>query len=128
MSSSAARERWRNKRTEQINKFAADNVLRLHYLNNGYQIRVEGLVDFYPTNGRYCILQTGERGDFDTFEDMRQIMLKALPPLPRVTVTNTNTGCVDEVATTLANHILSKPEARLSVWQKIRRAIRRGKI
>lgn len=53
--------------------------LSLNPMNNGYQLRVEGLVDFYPVNGRYCILQSGERGDWSDDHDLRQIMLKAIP-------------------------------------------------
>lgn len=79
MSSATARQRWRDKRTAQVQKFCRDYDMSLNPMNNGYQLRVENLVDFYPTNGRYCILQSGERGDFDTFKDMKAIMLRALP-------------------------------------------------
>lgn len=79
MSSSAARDRSRRARTQEINNFAHIYDLSVNPMNNGYQLRVEGLVDLYPTNGRYCILQTGERGDWDTANDLRQLMLRAIP-------------------------------------------------
>lgn len=79
MSSPEARERWRGKRTQQVKQFCDKHDMTFNPMNNGYQLRVENLVDFYPTNGRYCILQSGERGDFETINDMKTIMLKALP-------------------------------------------------
>ena len=79
MSSVAARERYLHKRTAIINKFCKAYDFSVNPLNRGYQLRVENLVDFYPVNGRYCILQSGERGDWNTARDMREIMLSALP-------------------------------------------------
>lgn len=79
MSSSAARERWRAKRTKVVEDFCREYNFSLNPLNHGYQLRIENLLDVYPTNGRHCILQTGERGDWETPADLKQLMLKALP-------------------------------------------------
>lgn len=131
MSSPAARERWRNKRTDIVTKFCADNNFRLEFLNQGYQLRIEDCFDVYPTNGRWHWLPTGERGEWDTEKDLRLTMLDFLakyPQLPTVTIRDKNTGKADETATAIANHLLSKPAARVSFWQKFRNAIRRGKI
>jgi len=50
MSSPAAREHWRNKRTAMIEYFCASNGFKLDALNEGYQLRIEDSFDFYPTN------------------------------------------------------------------------------
>jgi hypothetical protein len=79
MSSPQARERWRNKRTTIVGNFCRQYGFKLEALNHGFQLRIENLVDVYPTNGRYCILRSGDRGDWNTTKDLRQIMLEALP-------------------------------------------------
>jgi hypothetical protein len=79
MSSKEAREDWRRHRTHIVMLFCKNFDMSVLALNNGYQLRIENLVDVYPTNGRYCILQSGERGGWDTAQDLRRIMLKALP-------------------------------------------------
>lgn len=79
MSSPYVREAWRHKRTLIVEVFCRKMDFTINPLNQGYQLRVENLVDFYPVNGRYCILQTGERGDWENWRDLRRIMLKALP-------------------------------------------------
>lgn len=81
MSSSAARQHWRETRTKLVIDFCKKYDMSLVPLNNGYQLRIENLVDIYPTNGRWCILQSGERGDWHTYRDLRGIMLKALPDM-----------------------------------------------
>ena len=78
MSSSAKREMYRRSRTHTLELFCSDFEMTMDTLNRGYQLRVENLVDFYPVKGRYCILKTGERGDWDTAQDLRRVMLKAL--------------------------------------------------
>lgn len=79
MSSSATRQYNLQRGTEKVVKFCKRAEFTLVSLNNGYQLRVENLVDFYPVNGRYCILQTGERGMWESINDLRDIMLKAIP-------------------------------------------------
>lgn len=79
MSSPEARERWRTKRTDEIEHFCSKNGFSLVPLNNGYQLRIENVIDVYPTNGRWCWLPTGERGGFHTTNDLRKVMLAHLP-------------------------------------------------
>ena len=79
MSSPQARSRHRERRTVMVEKFCARFDMSLNPLNNGYQLRIENVLDVYPTNGRYCILQSGERGDWETPADLKKLMLKALP-------------------------------------------------
>lgn len=80
MSSSAARENWRTKRTAMIERFCASNGFKLDALNSGYQLRIEDSFDFYPTNGRWHFLPTGERGDWHTELDLKLVMLEMLKP------------------------------------------------
>lgn len=77
MSGSAKREMYLRSRTHTLELFCGDFDMSINPLNRGYQLRVENLVDFYPVNGRYCILQSGERGDWETAQDLRKVMLKA---------------------------------------------------
>ena len=79
MSSSYARSQHRERRTAIVRKFCKRFDIRSHSLNNGYQLRIENVLDVYPTNGRYCILRTNERGDWDTPADLKRLMLRALP-------------------------------------------------
>lgn len=122
MSSPQARSRHRDRRTVMVEKFCAKFDMSLNPLNNGYQLRIENVLDVYPTNGRYCILQTGERGGWDTPADLKRLMLKALPDVKVVVSVG---GKKDDVATAVANHVLNKPDIKITIWQKVRRAIRR---
>lgn len=79
MSSPAAREYYRKKRTEMVEKFCRKADFVLVPLNSGYQLRIENVLDVYPVNGRWCWLPTGERGDWNSINDLRDIMLKHLP-------------------------------------------------
>lgn len=66
MSSSQARQKWRDKRTAVVEDWARENYLMLEYLNDGYQLRIQSILDIYPTSGRWHILKTGDRGDWNT--------------------------------------------------------------
>lgn len=101
MSSPAARERWLRHRLVILETFCKKFDLSITALNKGYQWRVENLVDFYPVNGRYCILSTGECGDWETSQHLRRIMLKALPELD---THNAHNDMVDATAYAYANH------------------------
>lgn len=78
MSSSEARAKWRNKRTNYVINFCAQNNFKLDFLNQGYQLRIENVFDFYPTNGRWHFLPTGERGSWHTDNDLKLVMLEML--------------------------------------------------
>lgn len=77
--SKATKAQALNNNGHAIRQFVTEYRLRHEALNNGYQIRVERLVDFYPVNKRYHILDTHERGDWNKPDDLRKIMLKAIP-------------------------------------------------
>jgi hypothetical protein len=78
MSSSEARERWRIKRTNIVIEYCQINNLTLETLNKGYQFRIQNALDVYPTNGRYHILSTNERGDWDTIDDLDELVQDAV--------------------------------------------------
>lgn len=78
MSSAAARERWRHKRTQYVLNFCTIHEFKLERLNEGYQLRIEGVMDVYPTNGRWHFLPTGERGDWHTENDLKLVTLEML--------------------------------------------------
>jgi len=66
-----------------IEYFCASNGFKLDALNEGYQLRIEDSFDFYPTNGRWHFLPTGERGDWHTEADLKVTIL-ALLNRPRI--------------------------------------------
>lgn len=63
-----------------VKRFCDKYHFTLVTLNNGYQLRIENVLDVYPVRGRWCWLPTGERGGWDNANDLRAIMLKHLPP------------------------------------------------
>lgn len=84
-----SRQAWRYKtlpaNTKIVESFCTKYQLELKRLNNGYQLRIEDTLDVYPVRARYHILRTGERGGWDTPEELRRLMLKAtevkIPPI-----------------------------------------------
>lgn len=87
MSGKATRQYNLQRGTDKVERFCKRAEFQIVPLNNGYQLRVENLVDFYPVNNRYCILQSGERGEWQSMNDIRDIMLSAIPaPEPRKVV------------------------------------------
>lgn len=76
MSSAAARNASFVKNSRIIKDFCRKYQFDLVELNNGYQLRIENALDVYPVNGRWCWLQTGERGSWETARDLRGIMLR----------------------------------------------------
>lgn len=79
MSSAAARERWRANRTRFVREFCTTYGFKLESLNHGYQLRIEDVLDVYPTNGKWHWLLTGERGDWDSVDDLKGELLRLLP-------------------------------------------------
>lgn len=67
-----AKDWWRGARTEDIEALAHEYGFTVRKLTP-YQIRVEGKVDFYVTNGRVHILPINKRRDYHTYEDVWRI-------------------------------------------------------
>lgn len=74
---------WRYKafadNTALIQRFCDKYGFKIYSLNNGYQLRVENIIDVYPVRQKYHILRNNERGEWATDHDLRQLLLKALP-------------------------------------------------
>lgn len=65
--------------TKRIIDFCNKYNLEITFLNNGYQIRIEGLLDVYPVRQKWCWLSTNERGVWYSPEDLRKLLLEKLP-------------------------------------------------
>lgn len=88
MSKQAWRYQTLAENTAKINKFCKQYGLHIQPLNNGYQLRIEGVLDLYPVRARYHNLVTHERGGWEQMEDLRKIMLDALPQFDKVITYN----------------------------------------
>lgn len=73
MPSKQARAHWREKRTEDLAKFANDTGSEVRWFTQ-YQARIDGLVDIYPTNGRFHVLSSGFWGSYHTIKDLYKLM------------------------------------------------------
>lgn len=62
-----------------IEEFCTKYGLTYRLLNDGYQIRIGETLDIYPVRLKWCWLPTGERGEIENVEELRQIMLDRLP-------------------------------------------------
>lgn len=50
--------------SEELLRLGKKRKFKVEELNS-FQFRVNGAIDFYPTNRRYHVLKTGERGSYD---------------------------------------------------------------
>jgi hypothetical protein len=69
--------------TRLIEAFCDENKIESEAFNNGYQIRLEGMIDLYPVRARWHNIKTGERGDWNGYKDLRRVMLVALEMIAR---------------------------------------------
>lgn len=88
MPNSATRHKWFVLNSKIVKAFCEHHDLKYQVLNSGYQIRIEELVDIYPVRRRWHNIRTGERGEWEGEEDLRKIMLLAIPPVQVVEVDN----------------------------------------
>lgn len=75
MGGKAAKAYWRNKRTEDINRFLEDCGFNSKWYTE-YHCRVwafDNAFDFFPTNGKYHDLNKDAWGDYHTIEDLYKI-------------------------------------------------------
>lgn len=79
MSSAQRRYYDLQRRTKLVEQFCGTYGFELVRLNNGYQLRIEGVLDAYPVNGWWHWLPDGERGAWNTVENLREVMLCKLP-------------------------------------------------
>lgn len=60
--------------TEAIEEYCAKHNLAIQYLNNGYQLRIEGVLDIYPVRMKYHYISTNQRGEIDTLDGLEDIV------------------------------------------------------
>lgn len=63
--------------TEMLKRFAINTGTPMQILNNGYQIRIDEVLDVYPVGQKYHIMATGERGEWQTLDDVAKLLSKA---------------------------------------------------
>lgn len=73
MTSKTAKAKWRETRTGYIKTFIDDIGYSIHWFSP-YHCRVDNMLDLWPTNGRYQILDKGGYGDWHTLEDLYKIL------------------------------------------------------
>ena|SRR5690554_5901740 len=127
MASKATRERNLHNGTKAVMAFAKQYQFKVEPLNRGFQLRIEDTMDVYPVNRRWHWLPTGERGQWNgKASHLKHLFLERLPKDEiKVVVSDKTTGERNDIATALANHMLNKPEAKLTLWGKMRRYWRR---
>lgn len=69
-----SKQMWRyaafENNTKATEEFCEKHNLSIQYLNRGYQLRINGVIDIYPVRKKWHYLKTGERGEFDNINDM----------------------------------------------------------
>lgn len=81
MPSKIVKQKNFERNTRIIREFCKENNIDLVELNDGYQLRVEDMLDLYPVRGRWHNIKTGERGDWNGYADLRKLMLDVLQML-----------------------------------------------
>ena len=56
--------------TKEVTDFAKKHGLQVKPFNNGYQLRLGGVIDIYPVNKRWHYLSTGQRGDYTNISEL----------------------------------------------------------
>lgn len=86
-------KRWKHynfvTNTALVVDFCKQYSLKLDFLNDGYQLRIEDVLDVYPVRERWHWLPDGSRGDWASAEDLRKLMFNKLTvtvPVPGVAV------------------------------------------
>lgn len=80
MSRNGARNaRLRAEHLPTIKDFCADHDLEYEFVN-GYEwhVRIEKVIDVYPTRNKWHWLPTGERGQFKDYDDLGRIFMERM--------------------------------------------------
>jgi hypothetical protein len=77
--SKATNRQSQNRNTKVLMDFCREYGFEFKELNQGFQYRIEGVLDVYPVRGRYHALTTQERGSWHTAQDLRRVLLEAIP-------------------------------------------------
>lgn len=76
MSKGAWRAIARKQNIPEIQAFCEDMGFTYRFIAGDWHIRIENVLDVYPTRKRYCWLPTGEWGWYNDYEDLGRIMLE----------------------------------------------------
>lgn len=68
---------WKNIRTVDIKTFCDEHGFTFEPKTE-YQFRVNGVIDLYPTNGKWHFLPTNKRGDYHTIKQLENTLLRLL--------------------------------------------------
>lgn len=67
----------RKKHIPTIKAFCEDLGLKYDFVHGfEWHIRIENLMDVFPTRNRYHLLKTGERGSFKDYEELGRIFVE----------------------------------------------------
>lgn len=81
MGRSAWKAKARAENTPEIVAFCEDNGLTWRYVAGDWHIRIENVLDVYPTRKRFCWLKTAEWGWYEDYEDLGRILTAGLQKL-----------------------------------------------
>jgi 6-pyruvoyl-tetrahydropterin synthase len=63
----------------EIKDFLNDANLKWEFIHgHEWHIRVEGVIDIFPTRKKYHVLASGARGSFADYDELGRIFLEAL--------------------------------------------------
>lgn len=65
----------RNEHLKWITSFLDDHDMSYRFLAGDWHMRVENILDIFPTRNRYFFLPTKERGSFDDYDELGEIIL-----------------------------------------------------
>lgn len=69
----------RKKHLPTIKGFCQDNNLSMEFINGfEWHIRIEKVLDVFPTRNRWHWLPTGERGSFHDYDELGRIFMERL--------------------------------------------------
>jgi hypothetical protein len=69
-----------------VKQFCKKYGFTLEPLNSGYQLRIEQVLDIYPVRQKYHYLPSGKRGDWDSINDIKRILLDSLPDQSQISI------------------------------------------
>lgn len=79
MSDRGARNRWlREQHKPEIIDFCKDNGFSFKWIAGDWHMRIEGVLDVYPTRKRFFWLPTKEWGWYEDYDDLGRIMFERL--------------------------------------------------
>ncbi len=66
----------RDKSIEELFDLCTEHNMTIEDVNNDYQLRINGVMDVYPTNRKYCLIKKQRWGQYNRTEDLLEIIKK----------------------------------------------------